>query len=566
MERDCLAEDHQILTNRGFQFLHELEANEDPSLLIGSYDPETKELVYEKPNELIVKPSKTQTMIELTHSHESHRWASDSDAYGRKTADTPTASGHSNNVSLMITPTHDMYVRTGRASPSNNITWKSSFAKVKANTLVGGEVNGAIQLLSMASGGIRTEKESLPFLDSLSLNSSEKLNAFLEVYGYWLGDGSLMFKAYGGRDAVHFSIVKDHDVAWLLQTFGILELKEGTHFTRGSGAVGSGNEHKIYITHPGWSNLFITEYRHKYKSGNPMLLRPTTVAGRHKGERQIREGPVTALPSDTVSTIDSSSMVAEDVKSAKWCMNWVWSLNKSHLRMILRGLRRADGSEAANQNIIYTSSVRFRDELMRICLHAGYAPRFTIAYLKGAHRGISRLGTPIIATKDNWRISYSEGITYSQPSLRQSRDTREVTYTGRTWCVNVPHGFIVVRRAHVQEGIVIKASVPVIMGNCVIGHGMSEFTKERLMECSDAFLCYSCRECGLIAIANEKEGIWACRGCSNTTNFAHIQIPYASKLLMQELETMCIGSRLVTNQKLLRGALPVESKEKESKV
>jgi DNA-directed RNA polymerase II subunit RPB2 len=90
--------------------------------------------------------------------------------------------------------------------------------------------------------------------------------------------------------------------------------------------------------------------------------------------------------------------------------------------------------------------------------------------------------------------------------------------------------------------------------DCVIGHGMSEFTKERLMECSDAFLCYSCRECGLIAIANEAEGIWACKGCNNTTNFAHIQIPYASKLLMQELETMCIGSRLITNQKLLRPA------------
>jgi DNA-directed RNA polymerase II subunit RPB2 len=91
--------------------------------------------------------------------------------------------------------------------------------------------------------------------------------------------------------------------------------------------------------------------------------------------------------------------------------------------------------------------------------------------------------------------------------------------------------------------------------DCVIGHGMSEFTKERLMECSDAFLCYSCRECGLLAIANEAEGIWACKGCANTTNFAHIQIPYASKLLMQELETMCIGSRLITNQTLLRPSL-----------
>ena len=94
--------------------------------------------------------------------------------------------------------------------------------------------------------------------------------------------------------------------------------------------------------------------------------------------------------------------------------------------------------------------------------------------------------------------------------------------------------------------------------DCVIGHGMAEFTKERLMECSDAFLCYSCKDCGLLAIANDQEGIWACRGCGNTTNFSHIQIPYASKLLLQELETMCVGSRLITNQKLLRGDLEVE--------
>jgi DNA-directed RNA polymerase II subunit RPB2 len=100
--------------------------------------------------------------------------------------------------------------------------------------------------------------------------------------------------------------------------------------------------------------------------------------------------------------------------------------------------------------------------------------------------------------------------------------------------------------------------------DCVVGHGMSEFTKERLMECSDAFMCYSCRECGLIAVANSEEGIWACRGCSNTTDFAHLQIPYASKLLMQELETMCISSRLITNQKLLRA--PEKNKSSEENV
>ena len=102
--------------------------------------------------------------------------------------------------------------------------------------------------------------------------------------------------------------------------------------------------------------------------------------------------------------------------------------------------------------------------------------------------------------------------------------------------------------------------------DCVIGHGMAEFTKERLMECSDSFMCYSCRECGLIAVANEKEGIWACRGCKNTTDFAHLQIPYASKLLMQELETMCIGSRLITNQKLLRAPESEKNKSSEENV
>ena len=87
--------------------------------------------------------------------------------------------------------------------------------------------------------------------------------------------------------------------------------------------------------------------------------------------------------------------------------------------------------------------------------------------------------------------------------------------------------------------------------DCVVAHGMAEFTKERLMECSDAFSCYSCKDCGLMAIANPDQSIWACRGCGNSTNFSHINIPYATKLLLQELETMNISSRLITQQKLL---------------
>lgn len=88
--------------------------------------------------------------------------------------------------------------------------------------------------------------------------------------------------------------------------------------------------------------------------------------------------------------------------------------------------------------------------------------------------------------------------------------------------------------------------------DCVAAHGIAEFTKERFMECSDLFRCWSCQDCGLIAVVNPKEGIWTCRGCGNTTNFSSIEIPYAYKLLLQELETMCISSRIITQQKLLR--------------
>ena len=82
--------------------------------------------------------------------------------------------------------------------------------------------------------------------------------------------------------------------------------------------------------------------------------------------------------------------------------------------------------------------------------------------------------------------------------------------------------------------------------DCVAAHGIMEFTKERFMECSDGFKCYTCRKCGLIATANPDANIWLCKACDNTTEFAAIHIPYAYKLLVQELETMNIASRIFT--------------------
>lgn len=94
--------------------------------------------------------------------------------------------------------------------------------------------------------------------------------------------------------------------------------------------------------------------------------------------------------------------------------------------------------------------------------------------------------------------------------------------------------------------------------DCVAAHGVMEFTKERFMECSDGFKCYTCRKCGLLAIANPEANIWLCKSCNNTTEFASIQIPYAYKLLVQELETMNIGSRIFTQGAIQDTARPLQ--------
>ena len=83
--------------------------------------------------------------------------------------------------------------------------------------------------------------------------------------------------------------------------------------------------------------------------------------------------------------------------------------------------------------------------------------------------------------------------------------------------------------------------------DCMISHGAARFTKERVYDVSDAFKVHVCKDCGQIAAFNKKHNIYYCKMCENTTNFAEVHIPYSCKLLFQELMTMNIAPRIVTN-------------------
>jgi DNA-directed RNA polymerase beta subunit len=90
----------------------------------------------------------------------------------------------------------------------------------------------------------------------------------------------------------------------------------------------------------------------------------------------------------------------------------------------------------------------------------------------------------------------------------------------------------------------------------MIAHGMSKFCRERLYDVSDKYSVHVCKKCGIVASYNDGNKnkaysqadftIHLCKNCNNTTDFAKVEIPYAYKLMAQELQTINIVPRLIT--------------------
>jgi len=85
--------------------------------------------------------------------------------------------------------------------------------------------------------------------------------------------------------------------------------------------------------------------------------------------------------------------------------------------------------------------------------------------------------------------------------------------------------------------------------DCAAAHGASQFTADRLQYCSDNFPAPICRECGLLAIANAREGTVYCQRCERNDTVDIVEVPYAQKLLTQEMMSMGIASRYVLPKK-----------------
>lgn len=552
MERDCFDESHQILTAEGFCFLKDLERKvaAGERVIVGAFDPAADRLVYEPMSELVVNPMRERTMVYMNASAEAARWPEyDAPIAGgtakrakRADDDDVQQQQHSTMVSLAVTENHIMYYQPGterergggkgtyiawdgheRRTAGKRVVVDAPFREGTAAEMCSAGANAAFRMRTAPANGLAIPPTlRIAALESLGLVTPTALDDFLEVYGYWLGDGSLQFRAGCGTDGVAFSIVKEEDVAWLVAT-----LERLTPHVRLNGA--DAYEKRLLVTDPAWVELFHGLYRSKYVMGDPNLRRPSTTAGRAAKHTQ---------PAAPIG-----------VKSAKWFAPFVWTLGLDGARRVIRGLRRADGCWKTPVACIFTSSVAFRDEIVRLCIHAGYAPRFVCSYKAGAIRGMSRAGIPIVARHDAWRVTFAEATKkgpYGQPVLRAS-NLRRVQTTTRTWCVVVPHGFVITRRALAENGVVTQASVPIVVHNCVIAHGAASVLTERLFYSSDPFRAPICAECGLLAQPETKNmyvrADARCRTCGSR-NVIDKDLPYAEKLLLQELMTLGIAPRI----------------------
>ena len=80
--------------------------------------------------------------------------------------------------------------------------------------------------------------------------------------------------------------------------------------------------------------------------------------------------------------------------------------------------------------------------------------------------------------------------------------------------------------------------------DCMLGQGASRFTRDRLMEQSDAFRIWVCDLCGLPAHVEKEGQIRECLVCG-TNKVSRVKIPYGTKLINQELMALNIVPRIM---------------------
>lgn len=262
------------------------------------------------------------------------------------------------------------------------------------------------------------------------------------------------------------------------------------------------------------------------------------------------------------------SVGAPNKKLPDWCFN----LNKQQSQKLIHAMMLGDGSfnKHTTASYYYTTSQELADQFMQLCLHAGWSSNKTEHCPEG-QTATMKDGRVITGNHIVWRLSVVKHRNNPQVNHAHCKDQKvqeEYTYDyeGPVYCLQVPSEVFYVRRngkpcwtgnSRSNNGPIILLThqpsegrsrdgglrVGEMEAECLWAHGVMQFLKERFMECADNYRVFTCKKCGLIANVNPEKNIYNCKNCKNITDFAEVRIPYAMKLLAQEIQTMNIACR-----------------------
>jgi hypothetical protein len=459
------AADHEILTEHGFWTLERVLAHFEAHRTLGIACDVDGRLEYH-----------VITRADVTVSDGAHDLVHfEGSTTHRRGGDGGVRVVNATGVSITPTANHRMYARVGRTVGDRE--WPG-FKKVPpplqihtAGSIVEqGERDPTVvaQFVARFAHGRADDASALAAVATqLDLRTPDEVDAFVELYGYWLGDGWLNMAgkavSFGPKKGADWDVL-DRLFARLVRVLPvtapgarngesdgvqIAALEERPH----TSDCAARKQRLYQIFKPSWWAFFSDEYRSHYVDFN---------------ERDAE---------------DNEDW--RDDYAAKWLASWSFSLCQRRARLLLRGLRFADGNQAAatasvtalggmsasaditDTGCIYTSSVRFRDELQRLMLHAGYTTLFSVNAEKG--RVQKRTAATGVASQTNWCVHYALAAQQAEPKLNVQQDTTTLRRDGTVWCVTVPTAqqLIMVRRVldKAADGTVLAASRPLVVGN-----------------------------------------------------------------------------------------------------
>jgi len=518
MEMNCFGNDTRILTNKGFYSLSQIENCSDSSLSYACYDIKSQQIVYGS-GRLVLPENPDRELLNFTSLNEQESWSENANYYGTYKKEECKIEDKSNQLSIRVTKNHNMYVQVGTKSSENTEKWVERLGKpappkiFRAQDLLDDSKQPFVKFTGCAVNGIQIESDlSHEFFRQLNLTNNTQIEAFVELFGFWLGDGSLSYDNTNLQNCfrVCFSQRKKDDLTWIKQKClecGLLENIDW--YETQENAIKVVN---ILIKNSCWVDFF--------------------------HQKNLTRG-------------------------SKWIPAWVNKLlDKSKLRILVEGLRRAAYGLFKNveNKIIWTSSERFRDELIIVLLHAGYSAFFNVENEPGKIKGYSlqdKIYKPkefnvIEATTAVYKVCYCEptsnvGKTFSHPILN-TKEVKTEQYDGRIWCVNVDHPdhLIFAQRFEKDDkGQVTKSSRPVIIGNCLVVVGAASFLRERHMKVSDPFDQHLCTYCGNPCEANLKDQIFYCTVCSRSDGCGQTEISKGFNILLNILKSTSLFPRYV---------------------